>query len=226
MTAIPLSTIRTRVQQLGNYENSARFTPAFVDDQINAALVEFHELLSSVHEGYFDTETTLTTTANVATVNLPADFWRERGLDIQIVASTAYEELRQISIAERNRYALTGRPVAYRITSGGTRGAVRLYPTPDATYTLRLTYEPTRTALSADGDTVEDYNGLIEFVVQGALLRLDRRDNRPLGEREAELERIRKRVLASASERRAAEPEYLVPRAYDITTADLWNGGG
>lgn len=211
MASVSLATLRTRVQQLGNYENSARFTPSFLNDCINAALFELYELLSGVHEGYFDITATLSTTTNVDNVALPADFWRLRGVDVAL-DSTRWLELRQISIAERNRYSNigNGRPFAYRIANGGTRGQLTLYPTPDAVYQMRVFYEPTRTALAADGDSLEDWNGWADYVVHGALLRCDEREKRPTGERLAKLEQIKQRIITGAGERRAAEPEYLV----------------
>jgi hypothetical protein len=224
MAAISLATLRLRVQQLGNYENSARFTTAFLNDQINAALVELYELMSSTHEGYFDTTATVTTIAATDAVSLPSNFWRLRGVDM-LQSTGLYSELRQVAIGERNRYAASGCPSGYRTAAGGTRGQLVLYPTPDAVYTLRLVYEPTCPLLVADGDTVEDYNGLADYVVTGALLRCDRREQRPLAEREAELERIKRRVVSSATERRAAEPEHLIPRNGLLDT-DYWNGGG
>jgi hypothetical protein len=212
MAAITLATVRGRVQQLGNYENSARFTTAFLNDQINEALFELYELLSNVHEGYFDIETTLSTVASTVGVSLPADFWRLKGVDVRLSANDRWYPLRQISAAERNRYQwqTTGCPRAFRETAGGTRGQLTLYPTPDAVYTLRILYEPTRTALSGDSDSFEDWNGWADYVVHGALLRCDIREQRPLGDRQAVLAAIKDRIAKGATERRSSEPEYLV----------------
>ena len=60
--------------------------------------------------------------------------------------------------------------------------------------------------LSADGDTIEDFNGWSDYIVTAALLRCDERERRPLGERMAKLGAIRRRVISAATRRRAAEP--------------------
>ena len=221
MSATSLATLRTRVRQLGNYENSTRFTDAFLNDQINAALAELYELVADVNEGYFDVVGSLTTTSGVDTVALPADFWRCRGIDIQDAAAALWVELRQVGLQERNRYQLSnGVPVAFRIAAGGTRGQLVLYPTPGAAYPLRLLYEPTRAVLSADGDSVEDYNWWSDYIVTAALLRCDEREQRPLGDRAQKLDAVRKRIVSGASRRRESEPEYLIPRGRGLP--DSW----
>lgn len=226
MATVTLSTLRDRVRALGNYENSARFTSSFLNDQINAALGELYELIAETNEGYFDTTATTTTVAGNANVTLPSDFLHLRGVDISIGGT--WIELRQIGIQERNVYQNSGgQPLAYRVSadvqSGSSqRGGLVLYPTPSATYTIRFVYEPSRALLSADGDTIEDFNGWSDYIVTAALLRCDEREQRPLGERMAKLEAIRRRVISAATRRRAAEPEYLLPRSGYVSD---WNGG-
>ncbi|HLZ48459.1 MAG TPA: hypothetical protein VKR80_07410 [Candidatus Limnocylindria bacterium] len=232
---VTLATLRDRVRQLGNYENSARFTNPFVNDQINVAHQELRELLSNQHQGYFDQEALVITTPNIDWVSLPADFWRLRGVDVLFAGE--YLEMAQIGIQERNRYQLAAQPRAYRVAAGsvnvtgqggtsspfpsGSRGLLRLFPTPDAAYTLRLTYEPTVPPLVDDNDGIEDWNGWADYVVHAALLRLDERERRPLGDRMQVLERIKERVIRAADERRAGEPEYLIPR---VPFHETWRG--
>lgn len=221
MATITLSAMRDIIRFRGSYENSAKFTDARITVEINAALAELHELMADTWEGYFDTDTTAPTVAAQAYVDLPATFWRLRGADILIAGK--YRELKQIGFGERNDFQTSGRPQAYRSAAGGARGRLVLYPTPNAVYTIRINYVPTVTALSADADSIEAYNAWSDYVIVGALLRLDQREERPLMERQQELERLRQRIVKAAGSRRAAEPEYLVNR----TTAcfDDWDGG-
>jgi hypothetical protein len=206
-----LSAMRDRVRFLGTYENSTKFTSALLNGEINAALAELYELLDDAHGGYFDKEATVATVASTATVSLPSDFWRLRGVDILI--SGKYYSLRQIGLDERNDFQTsTGRPAAYRTTAGGTRGTLTLYPIPSGVETIRIVYSPTYTPLVADGDSFEFYNGLEDYVICGALLRLDQREERPLGERQQELARIKDRVVKGAARRRSAEPQYLISK--------------
>lgn len=220
MATITLSSLRDIIRFRGSYENSSKFTSARIDVEINAALSELHELMADSWEGYFDTDTTTPTVAAQAHVDLPATFWRLRGVDILIGGK--YRELKRIGFGERNDFQTSGRPQAYRSAAGGARGRLVLYPTPNAVYTIRINYVPTVTALSADGDTIEAYNTWSDYVITGALLRLDQREERPLGERQQELERLRQRIVKAAGSRNAAGPELLVNR----TTAcfDDWEG--
>lgn len=222
MATITLSAMRDIIYFRGSFENSLKFTPARVNVEINAAYAELYELLADSNEGIFDTTASASTVAAQDYVALPADFWRLRGVDILIAGK--YRELRQIGIADRNRFqTASGRPEAYRTAAGSTRGRIVLYPTPNAVETLRFVYTPTFTPLSADGDTVEGYNDWSDYIIAATLLRLYQREERPLGEIQQELARVSARVIKGASQRRAAEPE-LIPlgRAIDYDDIDLW----
>jgi hypothetical protein len=220
MATVTLSAMRDTIRFRGNYENSIKFTATRIDAEINAALAELHELMADTWEGYFDVATTTPTVAAQEHVDLPATFWRLRGVDILIAGR--YRELRQIGFGERNDFQTTGRPRAYRSAAGGARGRLILYPTPNAVETIRINYVPTVTALVADGDTIEAYNAWSEFVITGALLRMDQREERPLGERQQELERLRQRIVKAAGSRKAAEPELLINRT--TSYFDDWEG--
>lgn len=213
MATVTLATLRSTVQQRGSYENTITFTPAYLNGEINAALAELYELVADSNEGYYDSEASAVTVANQRHVDLPADFWRLRAVDRLESGTDEYVELRQVGIGERNSFVVSGTPVAYRVTTGGARGRIQLYPKPDIVYSLRLVYTPTLTALASDGATFEFFNGWEEYVICSALLRIDQREERPLGDRAADLERIKQRIVRGVTQRRAAEPEYLLPRA-------------
>jgi hypothetical protein len=222
MATKTLAQLRERTRFLGTYENSSRFTDALVNAEINAALGELYETMADAWEGHFDTASTTPTVAAQEHVDLPATFWRLRGVDILI--SGRYRELKQIGFGERNSFQTTGRPQAYRVAAGGARGRLILYPTPNAIETVRINYVPTFTPFSADGDSFEFYTGFDDYIVTRALLSLDQREERPLAERQQELDRLRQRIVKAAGSRRAAEPELLINR----TTCgwyDDWEGG-
>lgn len=216
MATISLSQMRDIIRFRGSYENSQKFTDARVNVEINAAWAELFEILVDSNEGYFDKDSTTPTVASQAYVDLPADFWRLRGVDILIGGK--YRALEQVGIEQRNDFQTsTGLPVAYRTIAGGARGRVALYPTPSGVSTLRIVYTPTYTPLSADGDTVEAWNDWSEYIIAGALLRMDQREERPLAERQQELERLRQRIVKATSQRRAAEPEYLSSKSDELS---------
>lgn len=195
-----IAEVRTR----GDYLSSLAFTDAWITNEIQAAWAELYELIAETHEGWWDKKTTLSTVASQDFLALPSDCWRVQGVDI--LDGSTYRPLRQIGLTDRNRYSQTpGMPAAFRLSARGAE----LFPIPDQVYTLRLQYTPVVTTMDNSG--IQLY-GWEEYIVVGALLRLDQREERPLGERLAELARQKQRVITAASKRKSAEPEYLPMR--------------
>lgn len=208
MPAFTLIQLREAVRTKGDYPSSAVMTDAFVTQAINEALAELVELVSDQFQGYYDTTSTVVTVAGTQTVNLPSTMLNLRALDRQI-ATDRHTPLSRISLTQSYAYQGRGAPRAYTLHGGTAPGTIRLFPVPDAVYTLRVTFESLFTALSADGDSFDFRNGWEEYVHQAALLRLDAREERPLGDRMALIERAKERIIRSASKRNSAEPEYL-----------------
>lgn len=201
-----LAAIESMVRFRGDYQNVRKFPSSDVRREIQKSFGEFWELINSVHQGYFDTETTLSTVTSQRFIELPSDVWSVKGIDR--LDGSDYRELRQVGVAERNRFgANTGTPCAYRLSSRG----VELQPTPDAVYTLRIVYTPKAPSL-LEAKSRDWFNGWDDYVIESTLMKLDRREGKPLVERERALAEIAGRIKAGASERRQQEPEYLVVR--------------
>jgi len=219
MAAIDLQTIRGTVRLRGDYVNTQKFPDSYLNTEIQSAFTEFYELIADTYQGYWDTAANVTATTNVAFVALPADAWRVQAIDR--LDGTDFLEMRQIGLEERNLFgSTTNKPAAYRLSSRG----VELFPTPNATYTLRVTYTPIAPAL-AESTAREWYNGWEDYVITGALLRVDQRQERPLNERMAVLDRCRARIVSGAQRRRSQEPQYIPlregPRTLGLFTWDL-----
>jgi len=203
MSAIDLATLRQIVRFRGDYQNVRKFPDADLDREIQGAFGEFYELVADTNEGWWDASAQVTTVSGQDYVALPADAWRVHGIDL--LDSGDWVELLQVGRADRNRFGTdTDEPEAYRLTARG----IDLMPTPNAVYTLRVTYTPTAPALQ-EAQPREWYNGWDEYVVTAALLRLDQREQRPVNERVGILDRLKQRVIAGASRRRGQEPDYL-----------------
>lgn len=213
-----LAELRTELRLRGDYEDSGVFTDATLTAWVNDAIAEVYELVDQACENYFVTETSLTTTANSDTVSLPATFYKLVGLDF--LDGNIYRRLGAHDIQARTRYGtLAGQPRSYRLQGG----ALRLLPTPDAAYTLRLLYIPAAPKLSADGDTFDGINGFESLVVQKALLLCDMREERPLGDRMAIIQKLEDRVRTAVSARDAGEPHWLGRRVDpDDEEPGLW----
>lgn len=208
MATATLTTIRDTVRLRGDYPRSAKFTDAYVNGEIQAAWSELYEIIADTNEGWWDVSSTVTTVASQAYIALPSDTWRVSGVDILDgtagAAGGSYSTLAVVTIADRNRFrAESAKPIAYRLSSRG----LELYPTPNTSYTLRVTYTPMVSALT---DTpTQLYNSWEEYVVAGALYRLHQREERPVGEILNELARCRERVSTSADQRQQQSPQVL-----------------
>jgi hypothetical protein len=204
VTALTLATIRSRVRTLGDYANSAVFTDAFINEQVNDAVGDYCDLLDQTWEGYRDTTGTVTTTANVATVSLPTDFLKARAVDL--LDGGRYYPLRRYQISQAYGYDLqTERPLGYIQRAN----VLELFPTPNAVYTIRLRYIPAASVLVNNADSIDVPNGWEGFIIHTALLKLDEREERPLQDRLNIIDRYRQRIVAAANDRNTAEPEYL-----------------
>lgn len=81
-------------------------------------------------------------------------------------------------------------------------------PTPNAAYTIRVTYTPKPPQLT-ENEQREWYDGWEDFVIEKVLFELDSREGKPLTDRAMKLSAAEQTLRASASQRRQTEPEYL-----------------
>jgi hypothetical protein len=199
--AVTLTSLINIVRLRGDYLSSLTFTNAYITHEIQAGWAELYELVANTHEGYWDKDSTVTTVAAQSYIGLPSDCWRVQGVDI--LDGTEWRKLRQVGLKDRNRYGATkAMPAAFRLS---VRGA-ELFPTPDTAYTLRVSYTPIVTTLDDSGIQLFGWE---EYIITAALLLIDQRQEKPTGEREAELARVKLRVIEAANERRSPEPQYL-----------------
>lgn len=207
MPVLTLAELRERA--LGtDYVNSTVFTSAVVNRFINEAMAELYEIVSSQHEGHFDTTATVVTAAGVQTVNLPSDFYDLRALDRQIdTAGEQHVPLRRINLMQTYGLQGRGKPQGYMLHGGTAPGTVRLWPIPDGVYTLRVTYEPLFDQLEDDTDSFDFRNGWEDLVIQSARMRMAAEEERPFDA--TILERAQQRIVTSANKRNSAEPDYL-----------------
>jgi hypothetical protein len=214
MALITLTTVRGIVRKRGDFQRSKVYTDDYLDDEIQAAWSACHRVVEEVHEGFFDREGTVSTVASRAWVALPTDCRKVKGIDL--LDGTEYRELRQLPIGARHQYGqATDEPDAYRLTERG----VDLFPTPNAVYTLRVTYG--RKVMPLSGAGVEVDEEWQDFVVWKAIVAIATSQERSTGEYERQMDRAEMAIRSGASGRRQQEPEYLILREYGPT----WGNG-
>jgi hypothetical protein len=207
-----LTQMLTEVRNRGGYRRSTSLTDAILTGFINAGIAEVHDLIVKHNPDFVVTSADLATTAGVATVNLPSDFYKLRRADL--VNGSRSSKLRPYQIddetyideatiwdsgvgADRPRYALQA-------------GTMRFVPIPSSVYTVRLWYVPHATRLVVGADVYNGVNGHEDLVYEHALLRAAERDRRPADEHRASIQRLEKRLLSALEARDQSEPEYLV----------------
>jgi hypothetical protein len=201
---------------------SAVFTDAVIMGYLNRSLAKLYDLLIQKWADYYLVETTLNTTAAQEYVTLPAAFYKLRALDLRSGSSPyySYTPCKRFELAERNHYhrgydAGYGPAYYYRLEAGDpvngttTPNKLRLIPTPTGTDTLRLFYIPHATKFTAGADTFDTINDYDDLLIQRALLYADEREERPLQERLAIIQKLEMEIGSAADGRDGSEPPYL-----------------
>ena len=218
MAAINRTKLRATIRSRGDYTNVRRFSDDYLNDEIQTSFNHFWRIVDEAHQGWWDTEDTVTTTSGTAYVAPPATAKVVKGVDR--LDGGEYTDMVQIGVSDRNRWgSSTGTPVAYRLSARG----IELYPTPNAVYTLRVTFTPKPPTLT-ESEAREWYDGWEDYVIEKTLFELDSREGKSLTDRMAKLEMAEKALRSSSGARRQQEPEYLVLR--EVVDIDPYNDGG
>jgi hypothetical protein len=211
---VTLATIRTRVRQRADIEGAtARHTDAEINDQINESNTEFRDLLRSAFgQSYERAAQTFTTVAGTAQYALPSDFLSLVSVDIFLGNSPSGVKYSATPFleSERNRYAgfgawsIFGRPVSYHLFGQN----LTFIPTPSAAVLVQLNYTPTTPKLVNDGDTCDEVNGWIEYVVLDAAIKSLLKDEgyEKIQVLEGRKAAIRERIIEMATERDSGQP--------------------
>lgn len=197
------ASVRDAIRFRGDFRNTKRFPDANITVEMQASFTELYQAIAKENEGFFDVYGTVTTTANVDFVALPANTWLVRAIDLLESNGQRFTEMRAVGIKDRNRYSLIpGRPEAYRLTARGAD----IYPTPDGVYTLRVLNTPSAPTM---GDTFDFYNGWEEYVIYATILRLALNEEADRAPWIAERDRARAIAITGANGRRSQSPQLL-----------------
>jgi hypothetical protein len=208
MSSLSRAQLRSTIRTRGDYTNTRRFTNDYLNTEIQTAFGDFWRIVDEAHQGWWDTEGSVTTTVGVAYVALPADAKVIKGVDR--LDGGEYMPMAQVGLDARNRWGSgNGKPLAYRLSSRG----VELNRPSDAAYTLKVIYTPKPPQLT-ESEGREWYDGWENYVIEKVLLELDSRERMPLGDRLKKLELAEVALRASTNQRRQQEPEYLTLREY------------
>lgn len=210
--AISLLELRTQSRQMADMSDSTFVTNSELNNYINFAIAELHDLLVDTYgSDYFLSSVIGNTVANQTDYALPEDFYKVRGVDIQINNSN-WSSVDNFNFNERNRSSDFGERalsgvinIRYRVMGG----FLKFTPIPVENATYRLWYIPKATKLVADEDTFDDINQYSDFVIITAAMKMLHKEETDVTRLAEERNRIIKRIEVTASNRDAGKPETI-----------------
>ena len=237
---VALSLLRSRVKQRANVEvaaNSALYTAAELDDNINEGIAELYRIIiKQQDQPHYLNSTTFNTSSSTdtyvigsgQTINI-TDFFELKGVDLSY-GQNIIATLRPFTWRERNRYKyvpgftyplptfyhLTGKTSA--VANSGYDG-IKFIPAPQGIFSTTLWYVPTPPVLVNASDTFDGIAGYEEHAVLGAAIKLLTKQERfdHASFLQAQRQAIEMQIQADLSHD-AQEP----PRTTDVTTNDGW----
>jgi hypothetical protein len=206
-----LAEIRTLVRQRADMEGSQFVTDAEVNKYINASYAELYDILVSRFDDYFSTTATFTLSGGANSYALPSDFYKARGLDLQVNGSD-WATVRAFNFQERNargratsRLAYGFRNVTYRVMGSN----LKFLPEDNAAGTYRFWYIPRFTPLASDSSQMGDVLDFEEYVVVDAAIKCLIKEESDPSALMAIKEQLKQRILSMAADRDVGEPEKI-----------------
>lgn len=162
-----LTQIRTRCKQQCDLENSYFILDEEWNYLINESYKELWELLVTTWEDYFVSSLEFTIASGETAYNLPSDFLKLRGIDLEVNSVSRWLPITRFNFQERHKYGTlinnlswnTRPPVQYKVMGS----QILFEPGESAPGNYKLWYVPKVTELVADIDII---NTVCEIWVQ------------------------------------------------------------
>jgi len=207
-----LANLRTRVRRRADRENDPHITEPELTTHINASYKELWDLLVAASADYFLTSEEFTLSGSSSTRALPSGYYKTRGVDYS--DSGEWRPLKRFTFHNRNRDDVR----RYRVM--GTN--LRIIPEGNCPGTYRHWYEVGPTALSADGDTLNDAVDMWdEYIVVDAAIKVSLKSEKDVSALMAEKQALAQRISVMAATRDDGEPDTVTDVQYQDTEYDL-----
>lgn len=223
MSAVSLSTLRSRARRRADQENSEFCSDAEVLDYINEGAKRLHELLVGAYgEDYVKKSSTITTVAGTSDYTLPTDFFKLTGVDLTISGKAV--PLKRYNEVERNAFRNISTVSWFSVPRYKLEGAttLRLYPAPTAAMSGTLLYIPLLQILQggtgstyinefvSDADTCNFPNGWEKFVTLYAAIEMMDKEESDTKEFKKKLDKWEAELIDAASNRDAGHAQTAV----------------
>lgn len=184
---------------------------------LNIAYRDFYNTVLQANNQYFTTNATINVVGGQDEYNLPSDFYKLDGVDLQVSADGRYLTLRPFMFAERNKFraglAFTNSPYGQVFKYLLVGNKIRFLPLPSMNSTVQLWYTPNPTKITSLSQNIEVMVGgdeYISLVVAMAMLAKEESDTSQLNAKRLEVLQQLKNVLQT---RDNGAPEYITDEA-------------
>lgn len=208
-----LAEIRTQVRQRADMTASQFVTDSELNGWINNSYAELYDLLvTKFGNDYFVETYTFTTTNGTERYDLPANFYKLLGVDLQLTPGAAddgYITLRPFTFSERNRYATANAQTWIGVTNLRYRlngSKLWLTPTPQQSQQLRLWYVPRVSPLVNDASVADGVSGWLEYVIVDVAIKALQKEESDVSVFLAQKGALIQRIESAAENRDAGNP--------------------
>lgn len=217
---------RTLAKRYADMENSSFVSDAEWNTYLDLAHADLYDMLVASYEDYFlkDPAPTYSLTSGENTISLPSDFYKLRGIDVNI--GGRYVTLHPFQFEERNVYdravsrlGYGVRRLRYRVM--GTK--IRIVPEDDAAGTYRVWYIPRYTPLASGSD---EYTGVLdweEFIPQSAAIMAIQKEEGDPSVMMTVLGQTKKRIMDMSANRDSGEPQRISDSSLSLVNEDILN---
>lgn len=212
--------LRERARQRADQERSTFISDAELNIYLQQSWFELYDIMVSRFEDYYSQELNVTVPAGSSQINLPANFYKLRGVDYQLDGST-FSTLRQFNFLERNKRArnfdrlIAGRRnIVYRLM--GNR--LLLLPENDAAGNYKVWYIPRCPTFVDDTTVVDNVLDFDEYIVVDAAIKMMVKEESDPAALILEKNALKNRIESMAGNRNAGEPSTV----QDVVTSDMY----
>jgi hypothetical protein len=225
--SITLLQLRDQARELADMEENEFVSDSELNNYINFAIAELHDILISSQQDYFLSSATGSTVAGTDEYNLPTGFYKLKGVDVKI-NNDSWMAIKPFNFNERNRYEDVGSwtmmgisNIRYRVLGS----KLKFTPIPESVMQYRIYYVPVATKLSANGDTLDDLNQYSDFVIISAAIKMMIKEESDVSSLNFEKVRILERIKSDAKDRDFGESECITDIHADNNDSILWTRG-
>lgn len=234
-TTMTLSELETAVRERADMVNSTFVSQHELQGYINQSAFELYDLLIQKYgDNYYVADPfQFVTQFNQAFYNLPADFYKLLGVDLQISPSepASWVTLKPFNFIERNRYAVPNFQSFYGVTNLRYRlqaDKLWLNPVPQANQYIQIWYVPRMQTLSNPSDTLQGVSGWTEYVIIDAAIKCLQKEESDVSVLMAQKQAMIQRIESAAENRDAGSPATVADsrNAFDGGGYDGMSGSG